>query len=171
MENYLWVFGAIIALVTLVNFILSLSDRTEAKGKWRGSVDARLESLEKAVGEIADFLKSLFPTPLSIKSPINLNELGKEISDGLGAAKWAKSLALSLTRQENPELKNLSHYGIQKYCFDIVEERADRTEIGKKVEEWAYKKGLKKRQVLDVLAVELRDAIFDELKMDKNVDY
>ena len=97
--------------------------------------------------------------------------MGEEISQELNASKWAKSVAISVVQRENRELKSRSHYGIQKYCFEIVEEKAGLTEMEKKVEESAYKRGLKKQNVLDVLAVELRDALFEQLKMDKDANY
>ncbi|MCY3986817.1 MAG: hypothetical protein OXF23_07260 [Candidatus Dadabacteria bacterium] len=70
-----------------------------------------------------------------------------------------------------PALENRSHYQIQEYCFEIVEEKAKSADMENKIEESAYRKGLKKQDVLDVLASELRDAIFERLKMDKNADY
>ena len=138
---------------------------------WTSSIDGRIENLEKAVKEIKDFLKSIFPSTTLTNSPINLTDLGKDVSQELNASSWARSVALSLVNEEVPELKAFSHYEIQKYCFDIVEERAGLTEMGKQVEKSAYKKGLKKQQVLDVLAIELRDSIFERLNMDKNANY
>lgn len=155
-------------IISLVILVITVTWRVRG---WTSSVDGRIENLEKAVKEVKNLLKSLFPSTTLTDSPINLTDLGKDISQELNASRWARSVALSLVHEEVPELKAFSHYEIQKYCFDIVEERAGLTEMGKQVEKSAYKKGLKKQQVLDVLAVELRDAIFEQLNMDKNANY
>ena len=142
---------------------------------WAGSVRTDVNTLKVFMEEIRNDIKKIFERlPSSTtggQSPINLTDLGKEISQELNAAQWAKSVAISLIHRERQELENSSHYEIQKYCFDLVEERAGLTPMGKEVEKSAYKRGLKKQQVLDVLAVELRDALFEQLKMEKDVDY
>ena len=155
-------------VVCLIVLVIGITWRGRG---WVSSLDKRFEGLEKSVNEIKDFLQSFFGSTLSIKSPIKLNSLGEEISQELNASKWAKSVAISLILREGDEFKNRSHYEIQKYCFDTVEEKARLTEMEKRVEDSAYKRGLKKQNVLDVLAVELRDALFEQLKMEKDVDY
>ena len=161
---------AVVALWRARGWVSSIGQRVGSLEQRVGSLDQRIGSLEKSVNEIKDFLKKLFPSTTSMSSPINLTSLGKEISEELNASRWAKSVATSLVHTEKQKFENSSHYEIQKYCFDNVEERAALTVMGKEVEKSAYKRGLKKQSVLDVLAVELRDALFEQLKMDKDVD-
>ncbi len=155
-------------IISLVILVAGVAWR--ARG-WVSSVDTKIENVEKGIKEISDFLGTVFRSTIVPNSPISLTDLGLEISKTLNASQWAKSEAIKLVREENLRSKKPSHYIIERHCFDIIEGRVEATPMQESVEKCAYKKGLKKQQVLDVLAVELRDALFEQLGMDKDANY
>ncbi|MCY3986732.1 MAG: hypothetical protein OXF23_06830 [Candidatus Dadabacteria bacterium] len=163
MENYSWVFLSIVALVSLASFIVSLFDRNKKKGEWEGSVNSRLDALEKGLKDILDlFLKRGSPVAES-SSPINLTDLGKDIARKISARKWASDLAESLIK-EVVEVAGKHPYEIEEFSFQYMRGNPRLSEdMKQKVKETAYEKGITQRDVLDVLALELRDEIIANL--------
>ena len=163
MENYTWVFLGIITLFTVVNSLISLSDRSEEKGEWKGSVNSRLDALEKGLKDILDlFLKRGSPIAGST-SPLTLTELGTEIAEEVSAREWAQNLAGTLIT-EIIEVIGKHSYEIEEFCFQYTRgEPLLSEEMNQKVKKIAYEKGVTKRDVLDVLALELRDELITRL--------
>lgn len=146
-------------------------------GEWKGNVNADRKNFNKFMdevrGDIKEILQRLSPasTPSAIgkKSPLQLTDLGKEISDELKALEWAKEIKpLVLSEIDKAHgLEGAQPYEIQEYCFDFTTKIfIFPDDMDKKVQDSAYKRGLTKRQVLEVLAVELRDELLRELKLD-----
>ncbi len=131
--------------------------------EWYGSVNADrkkfdkfIEKIENKLDQILDRISKLSHETLETKSPPRLNALGLEVSKELGAPAWAKKIAPELV----PQVRGKQDYEIQKLSFDrtrtstLVDE-----EMEIKVEICAYERGLVKGDVLDVLAIELRDEL------------
>ena len=74
-----------------ISFIVLIATVVWKVKGWTSSVDGRIENLEKAVKKIENLLKSLFPSTTLTNSPINLTDLGKDISQELDVPQWAKS--------------------------------------------------------------------------------
>ncbi len=163
MENYTWVFLAIVALFTVINSLISISDRGQEKGEWKGSVNSRLDALERGLKDILDlFLKRGSPVAEGA-SPLTLTKLGKDISEEISARKWANSLAESLVK-EIVEVIGKSPYEVEEYCFQYMRENPELSEnMKQEVKKIAYEKGVAQRDVLDVLALELRDEIISNI--------
>ena len=179
MDNYTWIAPAITAVVAIILMHLTFSRSSKDAGKWEGSVNAKIESFEKfakdireELKEIRDDVKKIFerlPAKATASlSPVRLTDLGKKVSKEIKASNWVeKVIHLAI-----PQVKGKDHYDIQEFCFEYVEQESVLTEkMNERVKFSAYDNGIEKRQVLRVLAIELRDALFEQLKMDKDVDY
>ncbi len=174
-----WFFQAIIAIAAVVALVLPLFRSTKQDGKWEGSVNTKIETLEKLMDEvredirdiknnILDIFKRLPAKAISSESPMTLTDLGEKISKEIQASAWAKQTAPSLAIQN----RGKGHYDIQEFCLIYVEEKSNLSEeMDRKVKASAYNNGIEKEQVLKVLAVELRNVIFEELNMDKDANY
>ncbi len=150
-----WVFQGIIALGVIITLILNYRTSSKIQGKSEGSVDTSIKTFENFMDEVRKELETIrdhivrifdrLPSKTATnESPIKLNDLGKEISQGLNLSQWAEILARKLVSEKIPALENRSHYQIQEYCFEIVEEKAKSADMENKIEESAYRKGLKK---------------------------
>ena len=145
--------AAIIAVVTALIGI----------GIWIGKVIFNLSALNTSLSdfmkEIRTDIKKIFerlPSPtLSENSPLRLNTLGQSISEKLKGQTWAKQAATQLVGT----VQGKSPYEIQSQCFDFVEETELGQSMRKAVLDCAYENGISEDQVLDVLAIELRDIV------------
>ena len=170
MENYTWVFFGITALSAAATFFLVYSTSKKAEGKWEGSVETRLNKLEEAVKDIKKNIKDILDvlvkrgSPVAGgKSPLTLTSLGKEIAEEVSAREWAQNLAGALIK-EVVEVIGKHSYEIEEFCFQYMrEEPLLSEEINQKIKKAAYEKGITKRDVLDVLALELRDELIARL--------
>lgn len=128
---------------------------------WAGSVRTDVNTIKESIKEIRGNIKEILDKiskisteTLKTQSPPRLNELGLEVSRQLEASKWAKENAPDLFS----EVAGKEDYEIQKFSFEYVRKRlTEKWQI--KVEICAYERGLVKSDVLDVLAVELRDEL------------
>ena len=110
--------------------------------------------------EIRDDIKQIFsrlpPVPVSNESPLQLTDLGKNISSTLKGRDWAKRTASELVKQ----IQDKKPFEIQEFCFDYVQKEFKPTsDQDERIRACAYENGLKREQVLEVLVIELRDAI------------
>ncbi len=86
---------------------------------------------------------------------MQLTFFGQEISDGLNAKAWAKNEAKKLGSQFDGE----ADWFVQDCCFNFVENEQIQDEWGDALKAQAYESGVDQQVVLQVLAIELRDAI------------
>lgn len=132
---------------------------------WMGKMDGFRTSVESNIDTIQTDIKRILglltKTPYSPGSPIRLNDLGKEISQELGAAEWAKNEADNLI----PRVRGKEPYEIQEYCFEYVTMKgfAASEEGMKQVQNSAYNHGLDVGQVLRVIGIELRDVLLERV--------
>ena len=151
-------FVSVAALVTVIFF--RTLDRVSANAKWAGQVDADRENFKDFIKEVRGKLDSLFRLvsrgTVDAGSPTRLTDLGREVSDEIGAGEWAKNQAALFARQ----LQGKQPYESQDFSFDYVFNRHEPEE--EELARWkesAYQHGLDISQVKNVLMVELRDAL------------
>ena len=96
-------------------------------------------------------------SPISGGSPLQLTEIGEEISQLLAADKWAKSTVPALVAS----VSGMRSFEIQEFCTDFLHSNYSATsDQGLKVRACAYEFALTRNEVLNVLMVELRDELF-----------
>ncbi len=95
-------------------------------------------------------------------SPMSLNELGCRISREVDAAGWA-ARNLNDARQATP---GMSPYRVQRYCFSHAGPKNLSDEEMRKIEDAAYTHGVTVSEVLEVLAIELRDLLLAQGQVD-----
>ena len=131
-----------------------------AFGQWKGRVDSDRASFKGFMTEvrndIKEILRRLPSHTLAGSSPLRLTNLGKSISEHLDAP----SLAQALTPLLQERIKGKTPYEIQEMCFDYIRhEYKPPDEVDTLIKTCAYDNGIDRGQVVDVLAVELRDRL------------
>ena len=147
-------------------------------GRWAGIVDTSLDSFKGTITKIQEDMKDavreikeavtkiqaginglqneLASKTLTPGSPLKPNELGKKVSKAIGVPSIVKGLATGLSEKA----KGKHPYDIQELCFNFVRDDYDPSdEVEKNIKEFAYEHGISRADVMDVLAVELRDEI------------
>ena len=182
LQFWFYILGSIAFVITISVFVFGLiawfsTLRKKVKdldgfGEWKGSVETDRAAFAKFMSEFRQemreeiaalrkriddmLLRRIRPDPLTSSSPLHLNELGEAISEEIGGREFANVLAPGLLEQFRP----FSAYEIQEQCFDYVKNQyALPDELAGNVLNSAYRHGLGREQVLDVLAVELRDRL------------
>ena len=135
-----------------------------AAGQWKGRVDSDRDTFRTTLKEIRDDIKRIFerlpprpPSPvLTGNSPLQLTDLGRSISATLEAPRWAAEIAPSLESR----VRGMVAYDIQEFCRTYVYNEFQPTQDQEeKIKACAYDNALDRREVLDVLAIELRDVL------------
>ena len=135
--------------------------------RWGGRVDSRLETLETTTKEVRSDIKAILrrlpPATVEGASPLRLTELGQEISAKLDGAAWAREVAPKVLKR----VRGMDPYRVQEFCRSYVQDGTDEgwapdEEMATQLGRCASEHGLKLEQVLDVLAIELRDCILAE---------
>ena len=153
-----WVIPSIIvAVVTIGALIFKF-------GKWVGSVDSDRQDFREFIKEVRDDIKEILgrlpPTSVAGGSPLQLTNLGENISKTLGAREWAEKIAVKLSER----VEGKQPYEIQNICFDYVKEEFNPTDKQEaKIGMCAYENAVDRDQVLNVLAVELRDVLLQDI--------
>ena len=129
-------------------------------GLWKGRVDSDRASFKEFMKEvrndIKEILRRLPSHTLAGSSPLRLTDLGKSISERLDAPALAQDLAPLLQQR----IKGKTPYEIQEMCFDYIRhEYKPPDEVEALIKTCAYDNGIDRGQVVDVLAVELRDRL------------
>ena len=134
--------------------------------EWRGEVNSDREAFKKFMKKMDKKIDKLFerlgPAPVTRQSPLHLTELGEEMSEELSAKAWMGQISKSLLER----VRGMSHFDIQELCFDYIKSMDMTLAQDKKVKQCAYEHGLPRDQVLDVLAIELRDMLLRNLDME-----
>ena len=144
-----------------------------AIGRWIGAVNAdrgtfgsSVEAVRDEIREIRDDIRKLLQgqpsNTVSSDSPLKLTEVGIKVSEVLDAAKLADDLAAEL----RPRAEGKHAYDIQELAFRFVrDEYGPDAEIESKIKQCAYDNGLNRNEVLDVLAIELRDRLLPDSEL------
>ncbi len=157
MQDYWWMITGLIAggvvLVTI--------------GRWSQSVDDSIASFKEFTDEIRDEIKKIhkkisklskrLPSPtLESKSPVTLNDLGRDISKEIGGKAWAKELSTALVEKT----RGKPDYEVYDLCNDYIKDEyecsPDQEALIRRV---AYENALNTDDVLNVLVIELRDLL------------
>ena len=94
--------------------------------------------------------------PLARGSPIRLSELGEKVSERINAKALAEGLVIAMVDRVEGE----SPYDIQEACFAYVkEEWPVPEETDRLIRDCAFENGIDRDQVMNVVAVELRDLL------------
>ena len=136
-------------------------------GRWVGGVNSDRDSfkafmkvvqgeLERIRTSIEQILHRLPPTTIGHSSPIALTDLGQKVSHELDAPGWAERTAPELVA----DIEGQDPYTIQQTCFEYVGDELD-ADMEAKVRSCAYENGLDREQVVNVLAVVLRDRLLE----------
>ena len=149
--------GAVLLIAGLMKF-----------ATWKGGVDEHRNEINRTLrdlmAEIRDDIKTILgrlPSPsVAVGSPRRLTELGKEISRTLGLSSWADRAAADLREQVGGK----SAYEIQESCFEYVRSLSPDEAQDAAIKDCAFENGIEVRDVLDVLAVELRDRLLSDSK-------
>ena len=142
---------------------------------WIGATDSSVKALKKSIQEIKisilkiqEDIKGIFkqmPAVSTGGNPLQLTDLGRDISEMLGAKEWARKIAMKLKQ----EAKGKQPYVIQEMCFTYVTKHFDPTkEQQQKISEYDYEKELPEKMVLEVLAIELRDQLLNSVSQISN---
>lgn len=90
------------------------------------------------------------------KSPFHLSEVGQKVSTALDVPAMADRLVPVI----RPRAKGKLAYDIQELCFNFARSEYEPSpEIDARIKEYAYENALSRYEVLDVLAIELRDRL------------
>ena len=90
-------------------------------------------------------------------SPLKLTDLGRKVSEQLRATEWARETAAEL----RSEVESMEAYEISAYSRDYVDNTKLPDEIDARIAECMAEHEIDEHQVLDVLFVELRDALLE----------
>ena len=146
----------ITALIALVGGILYV-------GRWTGKVDTDRENFKKFMNEIRGDIKQILDRlpPVAVakgNSPVTLTELGRKISKEIRGRDWAVNTADKIKES----VQDKTAYEIQEYCKEFVKLRHTFSkEQDTLMKNSAYENGIKRDQVLNVLAIELRDRLLE----------
>ena len=143
----------IILLVTVIGAVIKFS-------RWTAAVDADRTAFKKFMEEIREkidtILDRLPPRATTAMSPLRLTSLGQEISKYLDAGTVADALAPGLQERT----KGMDAYQIQELCLEFVRrEFKPQEELDILIRTSAFEHGLKRDQILDVIAIELRERL------------
>ncbi len=158
------VFVGVSALATYRMWRINSRSQSEEDWKWKGRVDTLLERIGgdlerigKELAELRQIVFTRFGIPLVFsKNPLQLTEHGKTVSEEITARAWVERVAGAL----NEEVEGKDAYEIQDFCFKYVENTDQyNDEERQAIRDTAYKRGIKAEDVLQVLAIELRDKL------------
>ena len=148
------------AWVAVLSLLSVAAGAIFAFGLWKGRVDSDRASFKEFMKEVRDDIKQILgrlPShTLTGGSPLQLTSLGGSISKRIGAAALAQDLVPFL----QPQTEGRTPYEIQEKCFDYVRHKYEPPdEVESLISTCVYDHGIDRGEVVDVLAVELRDKL------------
>ena len=158
--------GTAVAIITVIFYI----------GKWVGDINAFksgavgkvVDLLEEIRDEIRTLLDRVPAVHIARGSPLRLTDLGRNVSDALDAQAWMATLAAELGQLT---AEDMSPYDVQEFCFSYMrEDFAPTLEQSDRIKACAYDNGLGEQDVLEILAIELRDTLLATVAQRKAVD-
>jgi len=157
----------ITALVSIISVHIIMNRKTSDRAKWEGSVDSNMSNFKDFMREIKDDISDIRNSIFNIstqmtskvagnQSPIQLTNLGKEISAQIDAPAWAEKLA----EKAKENVKGKEPYDIQEFSFKYVQNHKNYLDEERiLIRKIAYEKGLTEFEVRQVLGIELRDRL------------
>ena len=155
MNAWLFIPSSVIALIAAGTLGFKLS-------QWVSDVNADRKEfrafMEEMRTKIESILSRLPPVPARDGSPLRLTDLGERITQTLGGRAWAQETAAVLAERA----RGKQPYDIQELCTAYVREEFQPTaELDAQIKACAYEGSIKREQVLEVLAIELRDVLLE----------
>ena len=145
----------------IVIVVIAVVGAIFAVGKWVGSVNTERSSFKEFIKEIREDIKKILgllpPAPASASSPLTLTEYGEELSGKLGAVNWAQLIAKTVLA----EVRGKQPFEIHNYCKDFVSKISSEKHPG--IFKLAYENGITDEHMKIVLAIVLRDELFQRL--------
>ena len=131
-------------------------------GKRVGSVEPDRKDFREFIKEVRDDIKEILgrlpPSSVARGSPLPLTDLGRRISETLSAREWAEETASAIADRAQDK----QPYEIQEFCFDYIKkEFSPAAELEARIGMCAYENGIDRDEVLNVLAIELRDVLME----------
>ena len=141
-------------------FLLVAASTLIGVGIWIGKVNEHRNTVHAFMVEIREDIKRILgrlpSATVGGHSPLQLTELGQSISEALDAPRWAEGSARMLAVRAKGKLP----FDIQDFCMRYVHhEFHPSADLEAKIKSCAYENGIDSKQVLDVLAIELRDKL------------
>ena len=162
------IIAVMMLLFTLITHITDYLRRRDDRTRWHADVDSDRNSFKAFVASIKQDIEKIHsriddifgklggPATLKNASPTTLTELGQSISETLGASAWAEERAPGLLER----VTNAGAYDIQVFAYQYVEEEfTPNPAMEATIKQCAYENGLRRKQVINVLAIELRDRL------------
>ena len=153
------------AIVGIIAVIVALARLIFLFGQRKGKVDEAQSAFKTALNiymeeiraDIKEILERMGPAKSTGGSPITLTDLGRKISERLDAG----AIADSLVPKIRARVSGMQPYEVQKPCFDYIRgsEFAPSDDVKALILQCAFDNGLNRDQVLDVIAIELRDRL------------
>lgn len=151
-----WVI-VISAVATVAGVGITASIMMFKGGKWVGRVEESLAGLREDIRRILSWQDA--PTIRS-KSPLELSDIGEKVSKALDLPEMAERLAPDLM----PKVESKHAYDIQEFCFEYLrDEYRPSAEDEERIKQCAYDNGLDRDDILDALAIVLRDRMLSLL--------
>ena len=148
------VLGAVIAMTRWMTKV------DEDRARFNTFIDKMEVKWELVHGKLESIARDLVRieatrTTTARASPLKLTDLGCQVSDELRAKEWARETAARLLS----EVGGMEAYRIVEYSRDYVDNTKLADEIDARIAGCMAKHEIDEHQVLDVLFVELRDAL------------
>lgn len=153
-----WVGGVNEQLATHSSLLRAIFQELRTMRQDMGKMRQDMRTMRQDMGAMRQDVQQLYhrlsePT-IAKNSPRRLSELGEQIAEDLGVAKWARQTA----EQMRQRVIGKRPYEIQEICFTyIYNEYQPDPEFDIAIREAAYEHGIDDRSVLAVLVIALRD--------------
>lgn len=132
-------------------------------GIWIGKVDADRRNFREFMEEIRKDIKEIFTRlpakPLSETSPLTLTDKGRKMLAEINGVAWAQTASSAVIEK----VRGMDEYQIQEFCFKYVREINLTDEQEASIRKCAYENASNKEETLDVLAIEIRDHLLQQL--------
>ena len=146
---------AVIAIIAVASALITF-------GTWIGSVNTDRANFRDFMKEVRKDIKEILkrlpshPPELTSSSPLTLTDFGQELAEGVGA----KEIAEGLVPRVREDVSGMDPYSVQEYCLTFLTSQYEPPpEINLRINQVAYDRGVKREQVLRVIAIELRDLL------------
>ncbi|MCY4613541.1 MAG: hypothetical protein OXB94_07985 [Nitrospira sp.] len=159
-------------ILGILAFMGALGTLLFRAGVWKGFVDKGLDNVERFMIDARADLNELLrivknePAPAKTSSPILLTEIGLQMARDIEADKICEFYARLLYGT----VRDMNSYEVQEFCRryaqkDLMAELKGRDpDSATKLELYAYNKGKRLFEILEILAIILRDKLLERIK-------
>ena len=126
-----------------------------------GNIHQDISGIKISISEVLGWIKAKDKSPLTVDSPLALNDMGKQMANDISADSIIEAHEDTLIKKVNPQEIN-NAYDVQKACLNISDEAWGEIlspETLKKIKDLAFNNGIKLEHYYEVLGIKLRDAL------------